>query len=120
MIRDENGLLTGYVYIDPGAETMRALSGADVRRAGAPRRNAGRIHHQLGADNTKPRNDVRKRLLLIVPLTLVADRAADSRQYQELGEDRYRDAGRAVLLDRRALDSLPARLSPRARRFGWA
>ena len=68
MIRDENGLLTGYVYIDPGARRL-GLSTANGRDAGVARGNAGRLHHRLERP-IRSLARLRTRLLVIVPLTL--------------------------------------------------
>jgi Cu(I)/Ag(I) efflux system membrane protein CusA/SilA len=69
MIRDENGLITGYVYIDPGNEDIRRYQ---ERTAAAL---AERIRTPEGYAITwsgqyEALERVRNRLLLIVPLTL--------------------------------------------------
>ena len=70
MIRDEDGLLTGYVYIDPGAEDLGAIASESPPRWLSRIRNAGRLSRSRGAGNTKPRSGCGSDCWLIVPLTL--------------------------------------------------
>jgi len=69
MIRDENGLLTGYVYIDPGTEDVRRyqerMTAALASRIPMPE---GYATTWSGQDEALER--VPNRLLTIVPLTL--------------------------------------------------
>jgi Cu(I)/Ag(I) efflux system membrane protein CusA/SilA len=69
MIRDENGLLTGYIYIDPGAEDAgryrKRMSAALALRVEMPE---GYTIAWSGQYEAAQR--LRRRLLLIVPLTL--------------------------------------------------
>jgi Cu(I)/Ag(I) efflux system membrane protein CusA/SilA len=69
MIRDENGLLTGYIYVDPGAESAgryrERMSAALALRVEMPE---GYTIAWSGQYEAAER--LRRRLLLIVPLTL--------------------------------------------------
>jgi Cu(I)/Ag(I) efflux system membrane protein CusA/SilA len=69
MIRDENGLLTGYVYIDPGSEDAgryrERMSGALALHVETPE---GYTISWSGQYEAAQR--LRERLLLVVPLTL--------------------------------------------------
>ena len=69
MIRDENGLLTGYVYIDPGSEDARRyrdrMTAALASRVSMP---AG--YAILWSGQYEAMERVHQRLLMIVPLTL--------------------------------------------------
>src|SRR5262249_37023766 len=69
MIRDENGLLTGYVYVDPGAENVgryrERMSAALALRVEMPEGYTITWSGQYEAAD-----HLRRRLLLIVPLTL--------------------------------------------------
>ena len=111
MIRDENGLLTGYVYIDPGAEDCGRYQERMAAALALARPDAGRIHHRAGAGNTRRWSACAQRLLLIVPLTLamiVLLIRVNTRSWVKTG---------IVMLAvpfstcRRALGSLPARVS---------
>ena len=69
MIRDENGLLTGYVYVDPGTEDVRRYQEHMAARV------ASRIHIPEGyvvswSGQYEALEHVRNRLEVIVPLTL--------------------------------------------------
>jgi Cu(I)/Ag(I) efflux system membrane protein CusA/SilA len=91
MIRDEDGLLTGYVYIDPGTE--------DVVRYRERMSAALALHVAMPEGSTiswrahEVAERLRRRLLLIVPVTLAAI-AAYPRQYEVLDENRDCDARR--------------------------
>jgi Cu(I)/Ag(I) efflux system membrane protein CusA/SilA len=71
MIRDEDGLLTGYVYIDPGAEDVvryrERMSAALALRVAMPEGSTISWSGQYEAAER-----MRRRLLLIVPVTLAA------------------------------------------------
>jgi Cu(I)/Ag(I) efflux system membrane protein CusA/SilA len=69
MIRDEDGLLTGYVYVDPGAEDVRQyrdrLTAAFRSRVHVPE------GYSIGwSGQYEALERVRNRMLLVVPLTL--------------------------------------------------
>ncbi len=68
MIRNENGLLTGYVYIDPGAEDVRRYQ-ERMATALASRINMPEGYSIGWSGQYEALERVRNRLLLIVPVT---------------------------------------------------
>ena len=77
MIRNENGLLTGYVYVDRRRPRRRRLrrgsaSALVARQVQLPRRLRARLERPVRGDGARPRAAARS----CVPLTLAADRAA--------------------------------------------
>ena len=104
MIRNENGLLAGYVYVDIGGQRHRRLRRARQGggRGRASRSPPGYTLEWSGQYENMLR--VRERLKLVVPITLVPDRRSCSTPNTRLGgEGGDRAAGGAVLGGRRGL-----------------
>jgi len=69
MIRDEDGLLTGYVYVDGPAATRTAISKKQGGCSGK-KSNFRRDTRSPGAASTKSMHRVKERLIVVVPFTL--------------------------------------------------
>ena len=110
MIRDEDGLLTGYIYIDPGGADIREYQRRAAATLAIAHPNAGRIFHRV---------ERTVRGIGKSPDALAGHRAAhpradcapDPNQYQFVDKDRDRDAGGSLLYHRRVVGALPAWLS---------
>ena len=74
MIRNENGLLAGYVYVDVAGRDVGGYV-EDAKRRAATNACSSRPATRLpGAASTRTMLRVRERLKVVVPLTLAADR----------------------------------------------
>ena len=119
MIRNENGMLTGYVYVD--------VAGRDVGGYVAEAKRAGARGHPLPAGYSlawsgqyEAMERVRERLKIVLPLTLFLIFLLLYLNTKSADEDADRDAGGAVLGGRRDLAALPARLQHEHRGLGGA
>ena len=118
MIRDEDGLLTGYVYVDvAGRDPGSYVRGGRAAGARAGEAAAG-LCHRRGAASTKRWSGCSERLTFVVPLTLFLIFLLLYLNTRSLIEDADRLAGGAVLGDRRDLVPVPARLQHEHRRLG--
>jgi AcrB/AcrD/AcrF family len=120
MIRDENGLLAGYVYVDFDTskidvghyvdQAKRAVAASVTVPTGYSMSWSGQYENMLR---------VKERLKLILPLTLVLIFAL-LYKYEVRLQGQRRDASSAVLLGRRGLVVVGARLQRVDRRLGRA
>ena len=96
MIRNENGLLAGYVYVDmAGATSAATWSEAKQAVAAAVTLPPGYSLEWSGQYENMLR--VRERLKVVVPLTLFTIFFLLYTEHEVGGEGRDRDAGRALL-----------------------
>ena len=119
MIRNENGLLAGYVYVDiagtdVGGYVERARRAVDAQLASRP----GYTLEWSGQYENMLR--VRERLKLVVPLTIADHLRAALPEHALVREDRDRAAGGALLRGRRGLADVRARLQRLDRGLGRA
>ena len=119
MIRDENGFLAGYVYVD--------IAGRDVGGYVEEAKRVVREQLQLPpgyvlqwSGQYENMLRVRERLKIVVPITLGLIFVLLYVNTKSALQGRARDGRRAVLGDRRDLALLPARLQRLDRRLGRA
>ena len=119
MLRNENGMLNGYVYVD--------VAGRDVGSYVAEAKLAVRKDVVLPAGYTlawsgqyEAMERVRERLKFVLPLTLFLIFLLLYLNTRSTAKTHDRAAGRAVLGDRRHLAALPAGLQHEHRRVGGA
>jgi copper/silver efflux system protein len=109
MIRDENGLLTGYVYVDVADRDIQSyIHDASRRLRGQITLPAGYALTWSGQYEAMLR--VKQRLSTVIPLTLALILSLLYLNNPFPGQDRPGDAGGALFSRRRHLASLPARL----------
>ena len=118
MIRNEDGLLTGYVFVDVAGRDISSY----VDEASRVVREQVKLppgYAVLWSGQYEAMARVRARLAYIIPFTLCRARASLP-EHAVAREDRDRVAGRAVLRRRRYLVPVPARLQHEHRRMGQA
>ena len=109
MVRNEDGLLTGYVYVDlAGQDPSSYIKEADQLLRDVIELPPGYALSWSGQYEAMVR--VRQRLLVVVPLTLFLIVMLIYLNTKSLDQDLHRAAGGAVLGHRRGLVPLPARV----------
>ena len=119
MIRNEDGLLTGYVFVDVAGRDISSY----VDEASRVVREQVKLppgYAVLWSGQYEAMARVRARLAYIIPLTLLLVLRAAVPEHAVAREDGDRVAGRAVLGRRRHLVPVPARLQHEHRRMGRA
>jgi Cu(I)/Ag(I) efflux system membrane protein CusA/SilA len=107
MLRDEDGLLTGYVFVDVGGRSP----GDYVAQARHELHNKLQLpagYAVLWSGQNESAERVHQRLLLVVPITLLLILCASVLQYTVGREDRDHHFGRSVFRSRCPVDDLPS------------
>ena len=119
MIRNENGLLAGYVYVDTGVSDIggyverakQAVAQGLTLKSGYSLEWSGQYENMLR---------VRERLKIVVPLTIFTIFFLLYMNTKSAGQGRDRHAGRALLGRRRGVAHVLPRLQRLDRRLGRA
>ena len=121
MIRDENGLLAGYVYVDFDTSKIDVGSYVDAGQEGGGRDVKLPTGYSLTwSGQYENMLRVRERLKLVLPLTLVLIFGAALHEHQVGLQGGHRHAGRALLGHRRGLAALGSSATTSPSPSGWA
>ena len=105
MLRDENGLLTGYVYVDVAGRDVGSYV-AEAKRVVASSVQLPPGYSLAWSGQYEAMERVRERLAVVLPLTLFLMLHAALPEHAVDGQDRDHRARRAVLGGRRDLAAL--------------
>ena len=120
MFRDENGMLSGYVYVDVARPRYRVVRDGSPAGGGPRPDPAGGVHHCLERPVMRLWRGSGSGWRWCWPLTLFLVMMAAVPEHALGGEDRHHRSGRPVLGGRRHLAALFSRVQHEHRGLGRA